>query len=468
MKDKGEDNAKITKHDKCFLMEFPDDDFRPPILHLQGSPFEMGKAHGYLLSEKITRFFSIFFSPIAAMFGGWSPESGIVPTIEQMTFGKENLLKSAEIKCVPAIKEQEPDYLNELGGLYEGLKTAGSPLTYDDIMLGNCFPEASWILNGCSNFAAWGKATVDGKLIHGVNLDFETFDVFQDYACVMVAKPEKGNSFLGVHLMGNISPNSWMNDKGLSYGEMTCNSLRTKWPQIPHLMHGRKVAQEASTIKEAKAILEKTGGTTGWANLISEGKGTNPHAADLEITGIENCIRYEDLEFQNVIWVTNIFICYPGFQGYEGHNMVPGQVAYWERVDASMKPDYIDPSITLKDVDTLEKWRANVQCPRYERYREMLKESFGKIDVAKAIEIQSDKVLTVERMPGKVQLSPPCKHLLGFERPVFTNPASSAWSCIFIPEEGVAWIAAGKIPAQDGPFWRVSLPEHLELMKNKE
>ncbi len=467
MIDKGIENAQITTYGKCFLMQFPEDKYRPPILHLQGNPYEVGKAHGYLYSDKITQFFAEYFTPVAAMFGGWQPESGISPSLEQMNAGKEVIFSLAENRCIPAIKAQEADYWREIEGLYDGLKEAGSPLQWNDILMGNCMPEDAWMLRDqdCSNFAAWDKATGNGKLIHGVNMDFETFDVMQYHVSIMVAKPEKGYSFLGIHSMGNISPNSWINEKGLSYGEMTCNSVKVKWPQIPHLMHGRKIAQEASTIKEAYSILENTGGTTGWANLIAEGMGNNPHAADIELVGKDLTIRYEDPEFKNVIWVTNIFTCYPGFQGYEGINMIPGQVSYWMQLDEKDMPDYIDPSITLEDVSTLEKWRENVICPRYERYAVMLKKAHGKIDIEKAIEIQSDKVLTLDRMPGKIQLTPPCKHFLGYERPIISNRVSSVWSCIFIPQDGDAWIAAGDIPAQNGNFWKINLSAHLELME---
>jgi len=445
-------------------MEFPEDGFRPSILHLQGSPFEIGEAHGYLLADKIRVFYSEYLSPIAGMFGGWSPLSGEPPTSDQMNSGLNNLYQSAKQKCIPAIKEHEPNYWEELKGLYSGLQKKGCPMTWEDVLLGNCMPEASSILHHCSNFAAWDTATKDGKLIHGVNLDEETFGVLQNYIEVMIVKPDRGNSFVGMHLMGNISPNSWMNNEGLSYGEMTTNSVNVKWPQIPHLMHGRKVAQLASTIKEAYRILGQTGGTTGWSNLISQGKGDSPHAADIEITGTEISIRYEDPQFPDVIWLTNTFRCYPGNQGYEGYNMVKGQVDYWEQSDKSSFPDYIDATITWDDVDTLEKWQSKIRCPRYKKYEDMIKENFGKIDVAKAIEFQSDKTLTNERMIGEIQLSPPCSHFFNKTKPIFSHKVYSIYSCIFIPEDGLAWIAMGKIPAQDGPFWRIYLPDHLELM----
>ena len=466
MQNKNFDNAEIKEYKKCFLMTFPDDDYRPTVLHLQGSAFDRGEAHGYLLADKITRFFGEYFTPIAAFLGGWNPLSGIPPSVDQLDNGRKFSLKLANERCIPSIKEKEPLFWEEIEGIYHGLKIAKSPLTWEDVIVGNCMPEASWVLSNCSNFAAWNKATTDGKLIHGVNLDEETFDVLQNYVELMVVKPEKGNSFLGMHLMGNISPNSWMNDKKMSYGEMTCNSVNVVWPQIPHLMHGRKVAQFASSVEEAYFILEETGGTTGWANLISYAKGSNSIAVDIELAGKEITIRYEDPQLSNVIWQTNTFRCYPGNQGYEGYNTVKGQVSYWEQVDASSVPDYIDPSLKWNDVDSLEKWQRNVVCPRYNRYEEILKEAYGKIDIVKAIEIQSDEVFTTERMKGKIQLSPSCKHFFGIERPIYSNKVYSVYSCIFIPEIGEAWISWGNIPAQKGSFWRFNLQEHLELLEN--
>ena len=37
---------KITHYKKSFVMRFPEDEFRPPIIHLQGTHYEMGYAFG--------------------------------------------------------------------------------------------------------------------------------------------------------------------------------------------------------------------------------------------------------------------------------------------------------------------------------------------------------------------------------------------------------------------------------------
>ena len=62
---------------------------------------------------------------------------------------------------------------------YEGAKAAGSPCTWEDVIICNTIPEVSEAPYGCSNFAAWDTATknsnLKGKLVHGVNMDFDSF-----------------------------------------------------------------------------------------------------------------------------------------------------------------------------------------------------------------------------------------------------------------------------------------------------
>jgi hypothetical protein len=465
LKYKSDSIPKITRHKHSFVFDYPDDPLHPPIIHLQGSPYEIGYAFGTLYAERIKIYMAEFGSPIAAMMGGWEVESRIPPTLDQMELGMKKMYAQAEYRCLGVLEHQEPQFWEEIQGEIDALRDIGSPITKREVLILATIPESFWTMQNCSNFAAWGPATTDGKLIHAVNLDFESFSVIQNHISVFVKKPDDGNAFIGMGHTGILNPFSWMNDRGLSYGEMTCDSSKVAWPQIPHMWHGIKVAREASTLEEAFSILQQTGGTTGWANLISQGKGDNPYAVDIEVAGNDHAIRFAGSSTPNMIWQTNIFQCYPGNQGYRGKNMFEGQMAYFQQAAPSKRNSYIDYSLKWEDVDTFEKWNVKIRCPRYDRYTKLLNEANGQIDVTKAIEIQSDPVLTTERMNGPIPLASVCDHFYGVKRPIISDNLYSIYSLIFQPSEGIMWTAAGARPAQSGPFWRIDFNEHLELMK---
>ena len=465
---------RITEFKKSFVIEFPDDEHRPPILHLQGTHYEMGYAFGMLYAEKIKRYLSEFGGPVAAMFGGWQPGSGD-PTLNQMKQGLEALHSIAEQRTIPVLRDSEPQYWEEVEGVYDALQHAGSPLTWNDVVLLANAGEASWNSEGpqhlCSNFAAWGKATKDGKLVHGVNLDYEAFGVLQDHISVMVRKPAGTgeNAVIGLCHNGMLAPYTWMNDKGLSYGELDENTLHYSWPTLPHLWRGMKIAHNASTIEEAYEIVKKTGGSTGHSLLISQANKHGTYAADIEITGTERAIRHENPDLPNVLFQTNIFRCVPGYPGYEGdENLFEGQMKYIEKILPQRPDHFIDQSTTWEDVKTLATFREKVRCPRYTRYEEFFRDIHGQIDLEQAIRIQSDPALTTDRMKGRQPLTGKVPHLFGIEREIVLEYLWSVYCAVLLPGEGTLWIAVGEKPAQKGPFWYVNLNEQLEMMKKYE
>lgn len=455
------EKAHKTEYGNCYLLTFPNDVF-PSILYLEGSDFERGKAHGFLYASKIVPAIDRYITPIYGQFGGWIPDGNTGPTLEQQNSGKLHLIQAAKDKCFSAIQDQTPSYWNELKGLHAGFQEAGLEIPFEEVALMNCFPEITSVSPQCSNFAAWDSATHDGKLIHGINLDDETFGFLDKSIGIIIHNNGKKNSLIGMHVMGNPAPNSWMNDKGMGYGEMTCNSIMTHWPQIPHLMHGRKVAEEAHNLEDADKIWKETGGTTGWANLVSHADGQVREAVVMEITGQENTVRSPDPAFPHIIWQTNTFQCYPGNRGYSGINTVKGQVDFWESRPNDHKPFFIRPDLTWADVDTLEKWQTEIRCPRFDRYEEMLTQLYGQIDVKAAIAIQSDPVLTTQQTSPRKQISPPVETLSGNWVPLFSHKVFSIYSLILVPEDLSMWVAHGSLPAQLGEYYHLDCAPFLK------
>lgn len=475
-----EDGTRVSIYDKAFLIERPRLAHYPSILHVQGTPFEMGYQHGVLLAEQITEGLSGVGSPFFFMFGGWSPESGKMPTQQQLQAGYNICLLAAQKYFDKPMQQKVPGYYGELQGIAAGLRAAGSPVTFNDLLIAACMGEFTQmpdllaklapkktslnisiprLFKGCSDFAAWGEATEDGKLIHGTNLDMEGFD-FLKRAIVMVARPESGNAFLGVIWPGSPWPMRGMSEAGITTGEPTSVSSDNDivaTPEVPHSSHMRRVLQCANSTQDAIDIMKELGGTTGWNIFTTDGN--IPTAVDIEVSCTKMGVVYP-AEGANALWSTNHYNAYPQWQDYpkEGPNLVKDQMEYW--------------GVPWETVDTIEKWQKWMSenkatkpggtWARYERLRELLKQNHGKITAEKVIGFMSDPVLS--HAGKRTTLSGPVAHLYGIERPIISQVLSANYGCVFVPADGMAYVAAGAEPAQAGKYWPINLKEHLALM----
>ena len=475
-----EDGSKISMYDKAFLLEKPNLAHFPPILHVQGTPHEMGYQQGVLIADRIEELVSGVGSPMMFMLGGWNPESGEKPTQQQLEIGRAIILMAIDKCFIGPIKEKAPDYYEEAKGIADGLTAVGSPVGMDEVLAGIALAELTQskglvmklagefaamhggggsVSKNCSDFAAWGKATKDGKLVHGTNYDNEDFTIGRN-GVVLIAKPEAGNAFLGMIHPGSPWPMRGMSAAGITVGEPTSNSADNDIlanPQVGHCVHMRRVLQYADSTQDAIKIMKDLGGSTGWNIFVADGKA--PTAVDIQVSYNKTAIIHptEDVE---ALWSTNQFTCYPGYQGYpeDGINLVKDQMAYF--------------GIPWEEVDTIEKWEnwlaANLAdgpgdtWARYERLRELMGENRGEMDAQKVISFMSDPILS--QADKRAPLSEPVEHLYGITRPIISQPMGSTFSAVFVPIDGMAYIAMGAEPAQAGTYWPINLAKQLALM----
>ncbi|NIS81085.1 MAG: hypothetical protein GTO14_12950 [Anaerolineales bacterium] len=185
-----------------------------PVVILKGSDFEMGYQYARQLVD---------------IFGPW-----ILAKKANRKFTDEQLGYIMEWEKM--IAKYAPEILSICDGWSAGATDAGVPMSYLDVLAlwtGDLPPEVDYFGSGgprmgkvpplaCSGVAAWGDATVDGKLVAGASGDFDA-----TYTVTIVAFPETGNNFIftpfgatgdvpligGVHLFGHPG----MNNRGLAY-----------------------------------------------------------------------------------------------------------------------------------------------------------------------------------------------------------------------------------------------------------
>jgi isopenicillin-N N-acyltransferase like protein len=238
----------IARSGKGFLEEVDG----TKVLHLKGTPREMGLQHGALLKDEIREQVRFLFDVKAREF---KPELlGMKLPIDP----KRMMLSIADLqrKHVPA------KYRDEMRGIAEA-----SGVTYEEIVAANFIPE----MFHCSGFALSGSATKDGTLYHGRILDYGCDWKLQDHAVLVVAEPEGSIPFVNVSYAGFIGSVTGMNAKKVSIGEMGGGGLG-HWDGVPMALLVRMALEEADDIEEAVAIFRDKPRTCQYFYVVADGK----------------------------------------------------------------------------------------------------------------------------------------------------------------------------------------------------
>ncbi len=222
------------------------------VLHLKGTPREMGLQHGILLKDDIREQVRFLFDVKAKEF---KPE---VLGLKVPLDARRLILTIAETqrKYVPA------RFYEELGGI-----AAGSGVTIEEIVAANFIPE----MFHCSGFALGGSATKDGTLYHGRILDYGCDWKLQDHAVLVVAEPEGAIPFVNVTYAGFIGSVTGMNAKKVSIGEMGGGGLG-HWEGVPMAILVRMALEEAGDLDAAVAVFRDHPRTCQYFYVVADGK----------------------------------------------------------------------------------------------------------------------------------------------------------------------------------------------------
>jgi len=231
-----------------------------PIIKVQGNPFDMGYSYGRqcrnLVQMTAERWWTVFLA---------------LPRV-----GKKRLEREVEHYKEVIEREIGEEYLEEMRGLAEG-----SDLDFEEILLINCSwdllltlptPEAHVsYMSACSSFAAWGKAVSEGNVICGHNDDGARYR--DQFLVLLIAQPEKGNTFATPIVPGYLGYHSMVNDKGFVHLETAlengCPSKEFSY-NLPMWILLRYLAQYSDGTKEATDKLLKFSPSTPLSFLFSD------------------------------------------------------------------------------------------------------------------------------------------------------------------------------------------------------
>jgi hypothetical protein len=221
------------------------------VLHVKGTPYEIGYQQGALLREDIRENVHYLFE--------------VKGKELKVELGGVNLLRPKRI--IQGIAAQQKKhvpsrYFEEMQGIADG-----AAMDVQEIIVANFIPE----LFHCSGFALAGSATKDGKLYHGRILDYGCDWRLQEHAVLTVAEPAGRIPFVNVTYAGFVGSVTGMNAEKVSIGEMGGKGLG-HWDGVPMAFLIRMVLEEARTLDQAVAIFRDHPRTCEYYFVVADGK----------------------------------------------------------------------------------------------------------------------------------------------------------------------------------------------------
>ncbi|MFN9201364.1 MAG: C45 family autoproteolytic acyltransferase/hydrolase [Planctomycetaceae bacterium] len=205
-----------------------------PVLHLKGTPWELGYQQGVLLKERVRSNMHNLLEKKAK---------------EKVKLGPVMIKPRQVIESIVAVQRPHvpAKYFEEMEGL-----AAGAELELKDVIAANFIPE----MFHCSGFALMNSATRDGTLSPGRVLDYGIDWGLQDHAVVTVVEPNGGVPCVNVTYAGFIGSVTGMNAENVSIGEMGGGGLG-HWAGVPMALLLREALETARDLDQAIAVFRE-------------------------------------------------------------------------------------------------------------------------------------------------------------------------------------------------------------------
>lgn len=232
------------------------------LIRIGGDPYRRGLQHGRLLGDGVRRLRDIFYRDVVDLHGR---PLGLA-------------LRGIMAPILLAMYRHIPRELRlEMRGV-----AAGAGVSFWDVLTFNCFDDllhSLWLLPpllskvpfvgnrfACSSFALLAERTLDGRLLHGRNLDYEVANGYLagdgavtrallQNVVVIDCRPSTGRPFLSVGWPGVVGVVTSLNAAGLSLACLT-STLTGETPNgIPLPLLYRQISQYASSLDQAERLI---------------------------------------------------------------------------------------------------------------------------------------------------------------------------------------------------------------------
>ena len=262
------------------------------ILHVNGSNYQMGYQHGYLLREKVQENIRAFLH------------------FANTSISYDALLAMWDIMSVYVPQE----YKEELQGIADGAN-----ISFNDIAVSIAAIE--YADHGCYGIAAWGPATIDGRLYHARSFDLPstikdpvTGRYAHENTVLVVRKPTNGSASLCPSIAGSFHTGGGINEHGVALGIQICWSKDQTFQGNPYHFRVQSVLDSATTAQEAIQILN-TNRTHGFNFIVSQATPAVGFILEQTANHTYNCTYNGTFENKKPFWSidhvvrrTNVFL----------------------------------------------------------------------------------------------------------------------------------------------------------------
>jgi len=244
----------IARHGQCFLENVDG----LLVLHLKGTPAEMGYAHGRLMADKVRTVYQAL---------------GAVLNREV----NPNDQKAVAAVARPHIPQK---YVDEIHAIAAGANDVpGDPVVDPNRLFElHCWDEIVREAERgiCGHFAVMGGATPNGHTIMGVQRDDEQAvrRGVQDGAVVIIYEPADGHTFCSVAWAGFAGVMTGMNSQGLAISEAAFPAFDQRAEGLPLSLQLRMVMEQAWNVGAAEYLLRSARRTVAGNVLVADGLGS--------------------------------------------------------------------------------------------------------------------------------------------------------------------------------------------------
>jgi hypothetical protein len=246
------------------------------ILHVAGTPEEMGTQHGTLLGDQVRALVKDYLPKV-------------------LRGKREDALARAHV-----LEQRIPErHRREMKAMAEA---AGVPA--DDILLGSVVVELLG-LNMCSGAAASGPATADGRTVVGRNLEWPDHGTLGQYGLLVAARPDGFRPFLSATFPAFAGVVTGMNGDGVFTAELVVMNGRPTDREaalkgIPYPILQRRLLEECGTLAEAVKLVKEAPRTVPQNLLLAD-----PSAGEVLECGAGRCAERPQKE--GLVVVTNYY-----------------------------------------------------------------------------------------------------------------------------------------------------------------
>ncbi len=306
------DQANIQEYD--FLLEgsYIQQDGPITIIQVNGSSYQMGFQHGYLLREWV--------------------QQNIRAYLANAPTSRENLLDiwNTMFDYIPT------HYQQELQGIADGAN-----ISIDD--LGAAYAVIIYGDMGCFSISCWGNATKNNTLLHARSFDLPmnvqdpvSHRYVHENHLLLIRKPTTGYTSISPTVAGSMHGGGGFNQQGIALGMQVCWSKDQTVHGIPGMIRTQMVLDHAKNATQAIEILTKNR-TLGWNFIVSDTNQNQGYAVETTANHSYHGTDHHPTEAKRPFWSienmvrrTNFFIDPTIASTQRDHYKPNGLLNFWK------------------------------------------------------------------------------------------------------------------------------------------